>query len=145
MTICIRVVNLVSNYLNDFLEAETWLAFIECSVSSAVLRILHASSLTFKSTLGSVVNSFYRCTNRTWVFTPNHFTTAWYYTFSFYNSVLVELLHLIRDPSFYILKPNRSSSCCSVTKMCPALCDPRACSSRASLASVYCSLSPSLL
>ena len=99
---------------------------------SAVLRILHASSLTFKSTLGSAVNSFYRYTNRTWVFIPNRFTTALYYTFSFYNSGLVELLHLIRDPSSYILKPNRSNSCCLVTKMRPTLCDPRDCSSQAS-------------
>ena len=88
---------------------------------SSVPRILHASSLTFKSTLGSFVNSFYRCTNRNWVFTPNHLTIAWYYTFSFYSSVLGELLHLIRDPSFYILKPNSSSSCWLVTKTCPTL------------------------
>lgn len=68
LTICIRVVNLVSNLLKDFLEAEPlliviWLTFTVYCVSGAMLRILHSSSLNFTSTLGSVVNPFRRGTN----------------------------------------------------------------------------------
>lgn len=44
LTICIRVANLVSNLLKDFLEAETlliviWLTFTVYCVSGAMLRI----------------------------------------------------------------------------------------------------------